>query len=259
MAAISPTVGESSAVNLTSTSTNTMALPTTTPRQGGFTLTNRWDCSKLASAYTWNTSAYVDVSAAGDDTLTVVPFYVLKVPKRTTVKSLHINAMIGETAPDHAVAHNTSSADATSGDFTSWSLTLGGAAWKKDTQTSIATFVGGLGIINLTANDGTTFKGSIAGSPLNASWSGSASSSISVPTVAGLTPRVGNASNANGANAYVTPLYFPHGGYVSMRFDTVVAAGLSYSSASDLAAFVALTASMSGVGEVQADCSYVPE
>jgi hypothetical protein len=189
---------------------------------------------------------------------TVRPFYVLKVPARTMVRDVSIFSVHGETVPGAQGYYSSSASSAanTASDIKSITLTLNGAAWKKATQASLATYVNGFGEIDLAAVGGTATGGTIAGSVL-AVISSASDSKISTPTNAGVVMEKTMGSMANAATSFRYPMYFPHGGYVALRYEPT-ASSLSSNSATADTRLVLHSHRLSGVWEFQAQCNYVP-
>lgn len=101
-------VSIAAAKDLTDTSVNPDAAPTSTPRQGGFTLRNRinFDNVSAANKKLWN----IDDATLNDDTINKLR--ILEVPERVFVKNVTITGVKDETQPmfdlDAAKASNAS-------------------------------------------------------------------------------------------------------------------------------------------------------
>jgi hypothetical protein len=262
MTALTFTMADGTAVDLTDPAVNPDAAPQSTPRQGGFTLRNRWDASKLAATgddVSFAAGGVVHVTSAAAATFTVTPFTVLDVPARTMVRDISLYGVHGQTDPDHAIYYsgNAASSAHTASDIKSATLTFHAAAWGKDDGTSVATHVDGFGEIDLTATGAAAGNGSIVGSVLNCSWTTSSNSSISTPTRAGVVLENTMASLANAATSFRTPMYFPHGGKVVMKIKDA-ASGRDKTSASGDVNLAALSGKITGVWEIGAQCNYVP-
>lgn len=246
---------DTTTVDLTDPSVNPLAAPESTPRQGGFTLRNRFDASHTWSAATFAAGDIAAVASTTATTFTATPFFVLDVPKRTMVNDISVFQVIGETAPGHAYSITGTNG---SNDIKSATLKFYAVPWKKNTGSSAASYVDAFGEIDLTAVTSASDAGSIAGSFLSSSWSASSASKISTPTNAGV--RMGNAMTnlAWGAGTYPNPQYFPHGGRIALRVGGA-ATSISTSSATGTARLVSASGALSGVWEIQANCNYVPE
>jgi hypothetical protein len=72
-------------VNLTSISTNPDLVPVATPREGGFTLRNRWNSAKLASSSTAMITSFTNASAS----TSVARYRAIEVPPRTYVHQVY--------------------------------------------------------------------------------------------------------------------------------------------------------------------------
>ena len=251
---------DSTTVDLTDPSVNPLAAPESTPRQGGFTLRNRWDCSDDWSPATFTSSDIAATKSTNAVTYTVTPFYVLDIPARTMVNDISVYAVPGETTPGHALTYTGTSASLTASDLKEQTLTFYAVPWKKNDGTSAATYVAGLGAIPLTAVTGSLAKGSIVGSQLSASFSASSSSKISVPTQAAMRPgeALTQASGLADAGTFNNPKYFPHGGRVHIALGVGDTSMSSTTSGGDTL-LKAISGAMSGVWDIQANCNYVPE
>jgi hypothetical protein len=263
MAAIAPTLTEGTAIDLTDVSVNPGASPTSTPRQGGFTLRNRVNFSNVTASNkaTFATSAYSAGASAAADTWTVNPLIFLQVPARTLVKDVNVFAVAGQSRPQHAITYSStagSSVAAASSDLKVNVLQYVARAWKKSNGTSAATTVVNFGQIDIAKTVSTGSGGAFAGSFLNTSWSASASSKISVPTNAGVRMEKSTVNMALTASTYHIPTYYPYGGYVMLRHANI-STSLSYSSASAKKKLKGFAGALSGVWDVQANCNYVPE
>jgi hypothetical protein len=263
MGAITFTMTDDTIVDLTDTSVNPDAAEVTTPRQGGFTLRNRWDCAKLALSgndVTFAAGDIVHVTSAATATFTHTPFTVLEVPERTMVNNISLYNPTGKTGASHQFYYSgsASSAGNTASNIKSTTLTFYGAAWKKSNGTSVATHVDGLGEIDLAAVGASASGGTFGGSKLGAAtFSTSSSSKISTPTNAGVFMENTMASLANAATSFIYPLYFPHGGRIIMKLADA-ATSLSSSSATADTELAKYSGKIAGNWEIQANCNYVP-
>jgi hypothetical protein len=249
---------DTTTVDLTDVAVNPDAAPQSTPRQGGFTLRNRWNCSRIPSAATFAANDIAAVKSTAATTFTATPFFVLDVPKRTLVKDICVFAIPGQTSPDHALTYGGTSASLSANDIKSMTLKWYAVAWKKNNMTSAATYVDAFGEFDLTATTASLPKGSIAGNFLAPAYSASSNSKTSTPTNAGL--MMGNAmtNGAWGAGTYKNPQFFPHGGRIALRIGGM-ATSISSSTSGGDTKLKLFSGALSGVWDVQANCNYVPE
>jgi hypothetical protein len=239
-------------VDLTSVSTNPDAAPMTTPRQGGFTLRNRFGAGLAdllpASAVSGSSSAIANA-----------PVCVLNVPARTMVTGLSLFSVPGETAPD-ITASASSASISSDGDY-AFSLKFyaqpitkiaTSSGVKTNTYQSQATITGTMGQILLD-------EAKSAGNALNQTITGSRPIIINAEASATTTPHLGvlnimdapGSSNEVDAGSSFQPTYFPHGGRINMVIDSTV---------KDSDTFVnATTVTNAGVWEIKATAEYVPE
>lgn len=251
--------------DLTSTTSNVDAAPTTTPRQGGFTLRNRWNCSNLAAdAQKFFATSDWGAASTSSVTLAANKFKVLEVPKRTLIKGLHLFAPTGETKPDikmyYSGSAGSSVAFSANDNVTNPDVYFYAVGYKSASQSSLAAYSNWRAIGHLGCNDtdgaNSDTDGNLIGSHLAASWSTSSASSISVPTNTHFELMLGQvADNAVDAGGYRDTAYLPHGGFVVMRTASTIEVGDSRTGAN----IAKWDQRMSGVWEVQADCMYVPE
>ena len=247
-------------IDLTSTAVNPDAAPAATPRVGGFTLRNRWNCDNLAAANKQTfgpMSASVTASAKSANIIKVV-----KVPERTLVKApIRVYAVASETIPGHA----------TLGAATKASLNDAGAAgvlgftgWAYKTPSHVASSV--------VRHVGTTIKGQtvLAGAALGGvpiakfdSHGGGFESGLVEAIDASMTaPALGQVNaGVNAASTKYTPaeLYFPYGGYVTLTLGPNATALGAMASSKGASQAKGLYGYMTGTWEVQADCQYIPE
>lgn len=248
-------------IDLTSTSVNPDAAPEATPRQGGFTIRNRWNCNNLSAANKQTFGPFSASITASAKSANIIK--VLKVPERTLVKApVSIFAVKSETIPGHA----------TLGAATKASLNSAGAAgvlgftayaYKTPSQSapSMVRFVG------TTLNGQTVAAGCALGGVNIAKFDShgggfdtglveAVDASMTAPTL-GMVNAAANAASAK--YTAVTGLYFPYGGFVTMTLgpnNTALGAMASSKGASQAKG---LYGYMTGTWEVQADCTYVPE
>ena len=245
-------------IDLTSTSVNPDAAPVSTPRQGGFTLRNRWNASNLSSTNkaTLNTSDLGAVLASSILAIAAPHFRILEVPPRTMVHGMNIYAVHSETAPNHQFEYSGAAGNSVAFaavDLTGTALRIYTQAYISASQSSLATHANAVTLGKLELEDpvpaSSDTHGGILGSTITASWS-----SLSVPTTAAT--MIANdytaSTNAIDAGTWVRPVYFPHGGFIKMRLDD------SISATSVGANSLKFSGSLLGVWEVQANCGYVP-
>ena len=257
------TMTDSSVVDLLSVDVNPDAPAPSTPRQGGYTLRNRFNASTLArGSYDVTTAAggiaVVKSTTAG--TWTHNPLAVLEVPARTMVRDISLFAVHGQTNPGHQYYYSGSASAAgnTASNIKSTTLTFYGAPWKKSTGSSVATHVDGFGNINLSAVGASASGGTFTGSVMSASFSSSSGvSTISTPTQAGVVFEKTMTNMANAATSFRYHMYFPHGGRVIMKLEGGVTA-LNDSATGPTAELAKYSSKILGTWEVQAQCNYLP-
>jgi hypothetical protein len=236
--------------DVTDVSVNPLATETTTPRQGGFTIRNRvnFDAVNSSADLTMPASALYSTSKVKANQI-----YVLDVPKRTTVKTIHVYAVAGETAPNHAYTHASSAASAASSDVIAHTLAFSAKAYKDEDQTTFATVVNGqLGEFDIAAM--ATSTSVISTSTLNSGIPAAVSaSSTTTPTNCVARATVAGVNGAAGASTYDNNTYFPFGGKVLINLKGSNAWEASSNKAGDYSGRVG------GVWEIQADCNYIPE
>jgi len=264
------------AVDLTDPSVNPQAAPTSTPRQGGFTLRNRVNFTNVSAS----NKAAMTVNNVAMTTLPAVPFYILEVPERTYVKDLTLFAVEGETVPGFSMSNVSSP---TNSDFDSMTWSFGAHRNRKDvTNASYSAATDLVHITTVPANQACAVGGVIAGDVFgnldvkvntnNLVWidlfdaiDGSlATSAEPMQTAKMIRNRGASALGSSGADVLQQNEgeYFPYGGYVSMRFGPFNAS-MDASDAAVVtdyyAASVGTVFSLAGTWEVQANCMYVPE
>lgn len=247
-------------IDLTSVATNPELAPVSTPRQGGFTLRNRWNCSNLTNGtrdnVTVNASDLGSVLASSILAIAAPHFKILEVPARTMVHGMNMYAVHSETAPNHQFEYSGSAGSSVafaSVDFTGTALRIYTQAYISASQSSLATHGNAVTLAKLELEDpvpaSSDTHGNIFGSTITASWS-----SLSVPDTAGT--MIANdytaSTNAIDAGTWVKPVYFPHGGFIKMRLDDAISA------TSVGANSLKFSGTLLGVWEVQANCGYVP-
>ena len=254
------TTGET--IDLTSTTVNPDAAPTATPREGGFVLRNRWNCSNLATAskQTFGPfSASVTASATSANIIRV-----LKVPPRTLIKApIRVFAVASETIPGHAVtgaATGASLEDA--GAAGVLGFTIQNYADPSQTAASMVRYVG------TSVNGNTVLAGApLGGIGLQKFDTGTAgifeASAVEKVDAAMTAPTLGrvNLLGGNAASTATVPaeVFSPYGGFVTMTIGPNAVALGAMKSSKGAAEAKGLYGAISGAWEVQADCMYVPE
>ena len=256
------TVSSGSVVDLTSTSVNDIAAPTTTPRQGGFTLRNRINFTNIATA---NKRTFGPITSAAKATAgqNCNQLRVLQVPKRTWVKQVTVHAVESETVPGHLLA-GAANASTTDAMLTAGIIGVNGAFYNDGSQTAssiklcVAAPVGGrlagtgagaqFGGIHIQKADAGTL-GIFTASQIEA-----VDSSMTAPWLGGIRPHITSTSVDYVGNGQ----YFPHGGFIYLALgphSTALGAGGSDSGAGAVGMYGTLT----GTWDVMADAYYVPE
>jgi len=277
------------ALDLTDTDVNPDAAPTSTPRQGGFTLRNRinFDNVSIANKTMWT------VSDATPTTETTVPLKLLEVPDRVYVKDLTVFAVKDQDPPAMFInGAQAANLDIKASDFSL--MTMGFGATRNKKPTSDASYAAASHLVTLTTVNGEKVAGmgtiagdvfgnmklvGLASDPLNPEVASQPNitfvdtfqkvdSSIGNPLepmgtvkAVGNTGAVGGASGATALIQHEEGEYFPYGGYVHMKlgpWNTSMASG--YSDATGL--YSGTTAAVTyptGTWEVQANCMYIPE
>jgi hypothetical protein len=268
-----------SLIDLTSTTVNPSAAPTSTPRQGGFTLRNRFDGTQLAGTSIGSNSysndtlwEAADAPSSSSNTEPVSRMKILEVPERTYVKDLHVYAVKSETAP---ITTFTPIATVHASDLENTVIFAG--AYQNDRPTSSASYVEASDLVQLTSLNAVAEDGSapVAGhvfgdipmtkSTLVPTWAMSAvDSTIASAEKPMTTSFFFQQYDASSAGIEKTMgHYFPYGGYVYMALGPYATKLGSASSAADITDFYAsstgATITVAGVWDVQANCNYVPE
>jgi hypothetical protein len=268
------------AVDLTDVDVNPDAAPTSTPRQGGFTLRNRinFDNVSAANKLMWT------VSDATPATETTVPFVVLQVPKRVFVKDLTLFCVEGQSVPTFATVgpKGSSNSSITASDLST--MTLGFGATKNRKSVANASYAAASDLLALTTVNAEMNNpdGEVAADVFGQLGLNTASVSSAVQVVfddtfkaidgslasplepmqqAKVVRNVGAA--ATGASTLSQKQdgeYFPYGGNVHMKlgpWNTSLTSKIS--TAAGWFSTTGATTSLAGVWEIQANCMYVPE
>lgn len=242
-----------SLIDLTSVDTNPDAAPMSTPRQGGFTLRNRFGAGLAdwlaASQVTGASSAIADA-----------PVAVMNVPPRTVVNGLSLYSVPGESAPDVNTTLAPGSCSLSDSDYV-YTITFYAQPILKKTVSSGVTTDTYADASSATATMGTInlAKALSASSLVKNSILGTAPIAIPAVESSATTPYLAvlplvidpSASNAVDAGSYFIPRYFPHGGRILCQLGGTVA--------DEDAEVNATTVTNSGVWEMKAKCDYVPE
>lgn len=259
MAAYTFTVtADTTVVDLTDPAVNPKAAAMSTPRQGGFTLRNRFDCSDGWSPATFAASDIAAIKSTNAAAVTMTPFFILDVPARTMVRDVGFYAVAEQTAPEHSFTHSSAAASMSANDLKSADLAVYAVAWKKDNGTSVATYVE-LADMDLTAVGASTKGGSITGSYMAGLSSSASSNKISTPTNAGMIMQHTMASMAPAATSFPKPAYFPHGGRIALMIANGLDTSISDSTSGGDTKLKGFAGALAGQWEVQANCNYIPE
>lgn len=254
------TTGET--IDLTDPTVNPDAAPTATPREGGFVLRNRWNCSNLATANKQTFGPFSASIAASATSANIIR--VLKVPARTMVKGpIRVFAVASETIPGHVTAGAATAASLDSaGAVGVLGFTLQNYNDPSFTAAAMVRYVGtsingntvlagaGLGSIGLQK-----FDSGVAGI-FEASQVEKVDASMTAPTLGRVNLLGGNAASTN---TVPTDIYSPYGGFVTLTIGPNATALGKMANSKGAAEAKGLYGSLSGSWEVQADCMYVPE
>jgi len=271
-------------VDLTDTDVNPGAAPTSTPRQGGFTLRNRINFAHVAAS---DKSIWTIASAelTGD---AIYNFRILEVPERVFVKGIKVFVVKDETPPTFScVGAKASNASIGASDLNLSAWCFGSDKNKK--PTSDASYVAASHLVTATtvngeADDG---AGAIGGSVFGqvmlnmVDEAGTADGDVYASSETNLQfvdrfQKI-DSSIANplepmqsamkltqpGSTDIEDPLgdYYPYGGFVNMQLGpwNVALTSDAAEAAGYYAASTAAVISLRGVWEIQAECQYVPE
>lgn len=264
--AITPKNSASYAVDLTSTDINPSAAPTSTPRQGGFTLRNRINFTNVGAANKKIASITKATAATSGYVLRV-----LEVPERTLVRDVQVFAVKDETIPGVQMVDKSGSAGVTASGLGSGhlaSLVIGINAEQRSKPASSSSYAAASHLDLLTgAQQGLTAGccfGNIAtattssGSNLSqVAFSSSVVEKIDSSMTAPELGKVVTAATGSGSAYYeAVPQYFPLGGYVYLAAGHGIATG---SDSDGAGSFTGDNIQLTGTWELQADCTYVPE
>ena len=282
--------------DLTDVTVNPEAAPTSTPRQGGFTLRNRVNFANVAAA---NKKLWIiDDATFSDDAIN--NFRILEVPERTYVKDLTVFAVASETQPMFKVTGaKASNASITASDLDAMTLSFGADQNKKPTSSASYSAASHLVTLTTVNAEGVDGYGAVGGDIFGNMKLKAVASDANHPTTASLgnlvfvdtfskidssiasplepmqtAKRVGLTANLPAASAsgvsanwsvtqYSPGHYFPYGGFVNMKlgpWNTSMSSSIA-SAKSDawFSTATAATVALDGVWEFQANCNYVPE
>ena len=244
--------------NLTSTDINPEAAPTSTPRQGGFTLRNRINFTNVAAA---NKKLFTCASTSSAAQVGNV-LRVLEVPERVQVNAVNIYAVRDETVPGSYATgsasglHASALADLAIGiGVEQRSVPLDDASYSAlthlDLQLAAQNGMGAGAQFGQISCDkaGAAVTG---GCTFTAGQVEAVDSSMTAPELGRVITQI---AGTGSAIYYATPAYFPLGGYVYLGTTDVSTGNVSNSDAKAAGTYVSLT----GTWEIQADCQYVPE
>ena len=254
--------------DLTTTDNNPSAVSPSTPRQGGFTMRQRFNCSYLSSS---NKNLWTAANLpAGSNVEPVNRIKVIQVPERVYVKDFMVYAVESQTAP---IFTFTPVAAVGASDLVGTSF-FAGAYWNK-VKTSSASYAAASDLVQVTAvnsladHDGNAVAGAVFGQI-------AVTKATMVPTwamnkvdssIANSTKPMGTAWKFEQANEASTThgvmgQYFPYGGYIYMALGpynaSLAASGGVADNADYFAASVGATLNLAGVWEIQVNCNYVP-
>lgn len=260
------------AVDLTDTDVNPDAAPTSTPRQGGFTLRNRVNFANVSSAnkLMWT------VSDATPATETTVPFYVLEVPERTLVKDLRVFGIYNQVVPGFDLSYVAAPTDS---DLDQMILEFGAHRNKKPTSSAsyaAASHLVAITTLNGEANYADGMLGSAPFGDMKLKVSTNElvfvdtfkkiDSSIGSPleptqTHKAVRPSGAAATAASTLSQWTDGEYFPYGGFVHIKlgpWNTSLSSDIA-TAADFFSGSSAAKVYLEGVWEFQANCMYVPE
>jgi hypothetical protein len=253
-------IGSGVNIDLTDPDVNPQAAPTSTPRQGGFTLRNRVNFANVSAANKQAFKINATPSSASQDANVL---RVLEVPERTLITDFDVFAIKSATIPGFGPQ---GSQPATPGGSMLASAIIGFDAELNVKPTSSASYAAASHLLPLfvTQNGGGkgATLGQIAIQNYTASWAFEANQVVAVDSMMStaanairgrvLTERAVTGSGVVGASA---KLYFPLGGYVYMALgpdSTALGSAGSSTAASTIGEFT-------GTWDFQAQCQYVPE
>ena len=245
--------------DLTDTSVNPDAAPTTTPRQGGFTLRNRINFDNVAAG---NKTLYTITKATAATAGNILA--VLEVPERVLVKSVKVFAVKSADIPGCSMYDVSGSAGATASGLAASHLgathiNIGALQRSKPLDDDSYVAASHLDVQN-GAVGGTAAGGQfgVIATQVAVTTNGVFSASLVEKIDSSMTaPELGQVVTRQADSTTLvtgTEGYFPLGGYVTIQ-STPGAGG----SASDgVGSFTGDHLRLTGTWEIQADCMYVP-
>jgi hypothetical protein len=243
--------------DLTDTDINPGAAPTSTPRQGGFTLRNRVNFSNVPAS-----DNKLFTLTGGTAATTGRLLRVLEVPKRTLINCVSVFAVEGETVPGTVIVGSSGGIHASALDTAAIGL---GVEQRSVPENDDSYDADAHLDIQLTAQDGMGAGaqfGEFALEAAGASVDGCGFSSAQIEAIDGsmTAPELGRGvtqvSGTGSAIYYSAPAYFPHGGFVYLGMtDVVTGSNSDTSSGKGTGTYLKAL----GTWDFQASCNYVPE
>jgi hypothetical protein len=247
----------STVIDLTSTSINPGAAPTSTPRQGGFTLRNRINFTNVALA----NKKLFNIASSGAAAQAGNVLRVLEVPERVQVNRVNLYAVKSETVPGSVAVGSASGLHASH--LASAAIGVGVEQRSKPLSSASYNALSHLDL-QLTAQNGMgagaqfgeialeAAGASVDGCGFTASQVEAVDTSMTAPELARIVTQV---AGTGSAIYYASPAYFALGGYIYLGCTNVSTGSASLSTSKADSTYVKLT----GTWEVQAECTYVPE
>lgn len=244
--------------DLTDTDINPGAAPTSTPRQGGFTLRNRINFSNVALT---NKKLFT-IASSGSAAQVGNVLRVLEVPERVQVNRVNLYAVKSETVPGSYLTGSASGLHASA----LATLAIGVNVEQRSKPLDDAAYDEYAHLdLQLAAQRGMPAGGQFGEIPLakagaavvgGCAFEGSKVEAVDSSMTAPELARIVTQKAATGsAVEYEAPAYFPLGGYVYLGCTDVTTGNVSNSGAKADDTYAYLT----GTWEVQAQCTYVPE
>jgi len=272
--AITPKNSASYAIDLTSVDVNPGAAPTSTPRQGGFTLRNRINFSHVDIGNKKLADVTLGTAATAGYTLRV-----LEVPERVLVRDVQIYAVKSETVPGVS-AYTTASGTTAgfhadglqSGHLAALQINIGAEQRSKPLSSSsyaaashLDIYTGsGIGqaagnVFGFIPTALTSSSSDLSTIAFSSSMVEAVDSSMTAPELAMVNTNPVVASIWAGsldASRNIRPQYFALGGYVTLAAGPHAGA---LGSATDGSTGGTDSIRLTGTWEIQANCNYVPE
>jgi hypothetical protein len=265
---ITATNAASYTVDHTDPDVNPEAAPTSTPRQGGFTLRNRINFTNVSAA---NKTLFAITKGTAATAGKV--FRVLEVPERVVVNDVKVFAVRDETVPGLKMMTASSAASGVTasglGNSHLATLVLGVNAEQRSKPTSASSYADASHLDLLTgAQDGMVALCAFGNIPTLVSASGT--NLVDVTLSAAKVEAVGSSMTAPELGMMVTkaagtgsavydhsPQYFPLGGYVYVG--AVSPSSVTGSDSSGAGTFTGDNLQFTGTWDFQAQCQYIPE